>query len=142
MSMLANTTITFCCTDRQAAKNITFASSEITKAIAMRLEKRLLKKDIALSWVDESESPQMLIRVLEIDKGNQFLRWLLPFIAPANLSVDGYLAIENYEPMQFQHSQKGQVGLLGGSSRGLLKACAQRIADKIVKDTVRFSKNM
>ncbi len=128
-----NRVITSCCTDTDAEINLPFETSVITKELGARLEESL-----TLNWVDESESPELLVRVVKIDQGNQFLRWLLPFIAPATLEVKGHITIGDAAPQQFHHVKNKQVGFLGGSAEGMLKACARRVAAEITSDVRRY----
>jgi len=129
-------TISSCCTVKGAALTLSFDASDVVQELKNALDKKLLKKGIALLWREESDSPELYIRVIEINQGNQFLRWLLPFIAPAVLEIEGQVAVSGTRPQPFHYVQKAQVGLAGGSGRGMLKVCAQRAADKIVKDVL------
>lgn len=140
MSKVVSKTITSCCTDNGAALKLSFESSVITKKIVAILEKRLLKKGVGLNWVDEHASPDLLLRIVEINQGNQFLRWLLPFIAPATLEIEGQVAVESATPQQFHYVQRTQFGLLGGSARSMLMVCAQRVSERIANDVSRSLK--
>ena len=130
-------TISSCCTAQGAALNLSFDVSEVIQELKTALEKKLLKKGIALRWTDEAAASEVLIRIIAIEQGNQFLRWLLPFIAPAVLEVEGQVAVDGANPEPFHYVQKAQLGLAGGSAKGMLKVCAMRTADKIAGDVLR-----
>jgi hypothetical protein len=137
MSKEVNRMITACCLDSGAATKVSFDAAEITAELKTNLEKRLLDKGVAVRWSDQATSPQLLIRVVEIDQGNRFLRYLLPFIAPAVLEVEGQMAAGGSNPQELHYVQRGQVGLFGGSARGMLRVCAQRVAKKIASDVLQ-----
>jgi hypothetical protein len=137
MSRDPSKTINSSCTTQGAALTLSFDAAEVVQELKAALEKRLLKKGIALRWVEETASPEILIRVVSIDQGNQFLRWLLPFISPAVLEVEGQVAVAGAGPRPFHYVKKAQMGLAGGSAKGMLKVCATRTADKIADDVLR-----
>lgn len=136
MDQDADRTITSSCTLKGAATTLSFDPSEVVEELRTTLEKKLLKKHIALRWTDEAATPEVLVRVVEIDQGNQFLRYLLPFIAPAVLEVEGQVAVTGSGPRPFHYVQKAQIGLFGGSAKGMLKNCAERVAGKIAGEVL------
>jgi hypothetical protein len=137
MSNEVSRTITVCCSDSGAAFKVSFDAAEITAEIRTQLEKRLIKKGVAVRWGEQASSPELVIRVVAMDQGNRLLRYLLPFIAPAFLEVEGEMALAGSGPQQFHYVQRAQVGIFGGSAKGMLKVCAQRVANKITKDVLR-----
>jgi len=137
MSKEVNRMITARCSDSGAALTLSFDAAQITTEMKTSIERRLLKKGVAVRWSDQETSSELLIRVVAIDQGNQFLRWLLPFIAPAVLDVEGQVALGGSTPQQFHYTQRAQVGLFGGSAQSMLKVCAQRVADKIAGEVLR-----
>ena len=141
MSRDITQTITSCCSANGAALNLSFDASEILEQMTKRLENRLLKKGNALQWVEDAGAAQLAIRVVEIDQGNQFLRWLLPFIAPAVVEVEGEIRTGGAQPQSFHYVQRAQMGLFGGAARGMLKICATRVADRIASDVVRAQRS-
>jgi hypothetical protein len=120
------------CSESGAALKIKFPATDVTAELRARLEKTLGKKGVAVRWNDKGPA-EVNIRVVRIDQGNQALRYLLPFIAPAVMEVEGKSTVAG-KSRDFHYVQKAQMGLLGGSAHGMLKVCAQRIADKIAKD--------
>jgi len=136
MSRDVSKTISSCCTAQGAALNLSFDVSEVVQELKSALEKKLLKKGIALRWTDEAVGSEVIIRIISIEQGNQFLRWLLPFIAPAVLEVEGQVAVGSAKPEPFHYVQRAQIGLAGGSAKGMLKVCATRTADKIAGDVL------
>jgi len=137
MSKEVSRTITARCSDTGAALKVSFDAAYITGEIKTSIEKRLLKKGVAVRWSDQEAGSELFVRIVAIDQGNQFLRWLLPFIAPAVLEVEGQVAVAGSTPQEFHYTQRAQMGLLGGSARSMLNVCAQRVADKIVGDVLR-----
>jgi hypothetical protein len=119
---------------------MSFDAEEITSEIKTTLEKRLLKKGVAVQWSEQETTSELQIRVVEMNQGNRFLRYLLPFIAPAFLEVEGQIALADSSPQQLHYIQRAQIGLFGGSARGMLKVCAQGIAAKIARDALRSLK--
>lgn len=137
MSREISRTITACCSDGGAAFTVSFDAAEISAEIKACLEKRLLKKGVAVKWSEQPASPELNIRVVAMDQGNQFLRYLLPFIAPAVLEVEGELALAAGSIQQLHYIQRAQMGLFGGSARSMLKVCAQGVAAKIAGEVIR-----
>ena len=101
------------------------------------LEKRLGKKGIGVNWSETAESADVSVRFVEIDKGNQFLRYMLPFIAPAVVEVEGHVSPGGSSGRPFHFVQKAQVGILGGGAKSMLTVCASAAADKISKEILK-----
>lgn len=137
MSREVNRTVAAWCSDSGAALKLSFPVDQITAELKASVEKRLLKKGVGLRWSNDDAASEITIRIVAIDQGNQFLRWLLPFIAPAVLEVEGEIRLAGNAPQPFNYTQRAQIGALGGTARGMLKVCAQRVADKIAGDVVR-----
>jgi hypothetical protein len=134
-------TITACCSDSGAALKVSFDAATITAAVRKNLQGRLLKKGIDVQWSEQESNPELLIRIVEMNQGNQFLRYLLPFIAPARLEVEGQVALAGSMPEQIHYVQRAQVGLFGGSGQSMLKTCAERVAKNIASDVLRHLKS-
>lgn len=130
-------TITGHCTTEGAALTVSFDPEIIVDALKKRLEKRLGKKGIGVKWSDTAESADVSVRFVEIDKGNQFLRYMLPFIAPAVVEVEGHVSPGGSAPRSFHFVQKAQVGLFGGGAKSMLTVCANVAADKIAKEILK-----
>jgi hypothetical protein len=141
MGQELNRTIAACCSDSGAALKLSFDAADITAQIRTSLEKRLLKKGVAVRWTEQATDSELLIRVVEMHQGNRFLRYMLPFIAPAVLEVEGQITPGGSSPQQFHYVQRAQMGLFGGSAKGMLKVCAQRVANKIAGDVLRSLKS-
>jgi hypothetical protein len=129
-------TITAGISDVGAALKVSFDAAEITAEMKASLEKRLLKKGVAVRWSGEEKDSELFVRIVEMNQGNQLLRYLLPFIAPAYVEVEGRRAIAGSSPQPLHYLQRAQVGLLGGSAKSMLKVCTQRIADKIAGEVL------
>lgn len=137
MSASVDKTISAWCSDSGAALTVSFDAAQITSEMKKNIEKRLLKKGVTLRWNDEEAGSDLVVRVVAMDQGNQFLRWLLPFIAPAVLEVEGQVGLDGSAPKPFHYNQRAQMGLLGGSAQGMLKVNAQRVGHKIADDVLR-----
>jgi len=121
-----------------AALTMSFDVMELVDEMKNRIEKRLLKKNIAVQW-QTSGAAALQIHLVAVNQGNQFLRWLIPFVAPAVFDVQGQIAVGGNQPQPFHYIQKAHFGLFGGSPRYMLKVCTRRAADKIAKDVARAS---
>jgi len=119
-----------------AALTLSFDPVEVVQEFRNALNTRLLKKGFTLNWTDDCENPHILIRLVSVDQGNQFLRWLLPFIAPAVLEVEGQVTVGGTKPQQFHFVQRAQMGIAGGSARHMLKVCATRSAHRVAADVL------
>ena len=120
-----------------AALSVTFDASAIELKLSQELEKRLGKKGIQLVWQNSPETAELRVRFVELDQGNRFLRYMLPFISPAVAIVEGELAAAGSAPVPFNFTRKAQFGLFGGSAQGMLQACAVSLAADIAKGVVR-----
>jgi hypothetical protein len=125
------------CTHLGADIVMSFDAGDVTQRIKTKLAKKLGKKGVALYWTHETDSPEIVIRVLRIDQGNQLVRYLCPFIAPAVVEVEGRAAIGGAAPRRFRCVQKAQIGFFGGSARGMLNFCADRVGGKIAKEILK-----
>lgn len=137
MNKEVSRTITACCADSGAALKVSFDAAEITAGMRTSLEKRLMRKGVAVRWTEQATGSELLIRVVEADQANRFLRYMLPFIAPPFLEVEGQIALAGSSPQEFHCVQRAQIRLFGGAANSMLKACAQRIANKIASDVRR-----
>ena len=134
----ATRTVVAFCTDAQAAPGSFVLAQNVVESFRTRLGRRLLKKGIAVQWNAEAAGTELMVRIVTIDPGNQFLRWLLPFVAPAVVQIEGQLGPSSPNPQPFQYTHRAHFGLAGGPSRGMLRTCAHGIADKIARDVVRW----
>ncbi len=125
------------CTLDGATLNVKFEASELRVKLQQELEKRLGKKQAGVQWTEKAEGADFRIRFVEVEQGNQFLRYLLPFIAPAVIEVEGDVTQVGQPPAPFHYVQKAQVGLFGGSARSMLGNCASQLANKIAKEIQR-----
>jgi hypothetical protein len=130
-------TINASCSDSQAALNVSFDATLILDELQKSIEKRLAKKGIGVQWNDEEAGCDLVVRVIAMEQGSQLLRYILPFISPAILEVGGQVTLDGAAPERFHYVQKAQVGLFGGSAKGMLKVNAQRVGDKIAKEVLR-----
>lgn len=131
-----SSSITGDCSLDGAALNLSFNASEIVDHLRNELEGRLTKKGITVCWENNSPAPQLKIQVVQVDEGNQFVRWLIPFIAPAVLEVKGEVSVNGARVRAFHHIQRAQIGLLGGSARHMLEVCSGRLARNIAREVL------
>jgi len=124
---------------KDAAVTMSFDVMELVEEMKKVLEKRLLKKGIPVHWQASTDSAGLQLRLVSVDQGNQFLRWLIPFVAPAVLELEGQIAFTGKSPEPFHYIQRAHFGLFGGTPRSMLKICASRVAVKIAKDVLRVS---
>jgi hypothetical protein len=129
--------ITVCCMMKLASTKLSFEPTEIIVLIREKLEKRLLKKGFAVRWAPQTEDPTLLVHLVRIDEGSQLLRYIVPFIAPAVIEVEGRVKRPDAMADSFRYVQKAQVGLLGGAARGMMKVNADRVSAKITKNVVK-----
>jgi hypothetical protein len=129
--------ITVCCMMKLEASNLSYEPSELISQLREKLQKRLLKKGFAPEWVPATEDPTLLVRMVRIDEGSQVMRYIMPFIAPAVLEVEGRVNGTADAPRAFRYVQKAQVGLFGGSARSMMNVNADRVSAKIVKDVLK-----
>lgn len=66
------------------------------------------------------------------------MRYIIPFVSPAIMEVEGRVATPNARQLKFV--QKAQVGLFGGSTVGMMTVNADRLATKIAKEVVKAHK--
>jgi hypothetical protein len=98
------------------------------------LTKKLAKKGIEMSWSDSTANCEVEIRVLKVQQGNQFLRWLFPFIAPAVVEIEGQFALPGLPCQPFHRTETAQVGFLGGSASHMVGTCIDRLAYQLAYD--------
>jgi hypothetical protein len=133
MSKEVTRTVSSCCTLKDTGHALPFDSFDVVEWVKGMMEKKLRKKGIALRWTNAWDSPELVVNLVEIDPGNQALRWLVPFVSPAVLAVEGKIALSGSPPQSFHYVHKVHFGLFGGTPKSMLKICADRIAKKIIK---------
>jgi hypothetical protein len=133
MSKEVNRTVSSCCTLKDTGSALPFDSFDVVEWVKGMMEKKLLKKGIALRWTNAWDSPELVVNLVEIDPGNQALRWLVPFVSPAVLEVEGKITFSGSPPQPFHYVQKVHFGLFGGTPKSMLKVCADRITKKIIQ---------
>jgi hypothetical protein len=132
-------THTVCCMMKLSASNLSYEPSELIMTLREKLEKRLTKKGFTVQWVPATQNPSLLVQMTRPDEGSQAQRYLLPFISPAVMDVEGRISLNGAQPQPFQHSQRAHFGLFGGTARSMMTNNADRIAAKIVKQVLRMT---
>jgi hypothetical protein len=140
MAQGAPVPITVCCMMKLTSSNLSYEPSELIMQLRERLEKRLTKKGFTVQWVPATQNPTLLVQLTRLDEGSQALRYLLPFISPAVMDVEGRININGAQAHPFQYTQRAQFGLFGGTARSMMNNNADRLAVKIVKDVLRVTR--
>lgn len=108
------------------------------ETFAKRMKKRY---DVCLGPSATSDAPNVEVRVVNINAGSRFLRYLLLFIAGKTcFEVEGHAAGETGEKRDFSFRHRSSGGLFGGNSLGLLKSDARRVAKKVAKLTLKLAR--
>jgi len=129
--------VTAHCSLRDADVTLSFSPSEVAERFRRELAKRLGKKEVELAWRREPRGAEVRIRFVRIDEGNQFLRWLVPFIAPAVVEIEGEVALRGHEPRPFEYVRKAHFGFFGGTPQYMVGVCADRLARGLAKEILR-----
>jgi hypothetical protein len=126
--------ITVCCMMKLESVNLSIEPTVLIEALREKLAKRLRKKGFAMDQVPQTADPTLLVHLVSIDEGSRLMRYIMPFVSPAVMVVEGRVKGAGPEPRKFRHVQKAQVGFLGGSTLGMMKVNADRLAARIVKE--------
>lgn len=124
-------TLTAHCSIREAEVKLGGPKAEILQDLKVEIEKRLGKKGITVQWLDATQSPELAMSLLRIDEGNQLLRYLVPFLAPAIVEIEGQVRVDSQEPREFRSTRRANFGLFGGSPKGMLHACNVQVAKDV-----------
>ena len=106
--------------------------------VQKRLSKKLEKKGITIAWQDTPGTCQLWLFFVEVDRGNQFLRWLLPFSAPAVVKFRMALTTGQSPPEDAMYEGSAQLGLVGGFASSMIRVAADRAANKAAKTVSRW----
>ena len=117
--------------------NYAGSTEELMDRMIKRLTKLLAKKGITLMLASAPQEAELHIRIVQIEQGNQLLRYLLPFIAPAFVELEVDCKAAGTTPETLFYKQTAQVGLFGGTASGMLGVCVDRIAGRMTKDLVK-----
>jgi hypothetical protein len=126
-------TLTAHCSIRETEVKLNRPTAEILKDLKSEVEKRLSKKGISVEWIDATQTPELALRLVRIDEGNQLLRYLLPFLAPAVVAIEGQVSVDSQEPREFQSTRRAHFGLFGGTAKAMLHVCNVQVAKDITK---------
>jgi hypothetical protein len=126
-------TLTAHCSIRETEAKLSLPKAEILQDLKAEIEKRLGKKGITVQWLDATQTPELAMNLVRIDEGNQLLRYLVPFPAPAIVAVEGQVAVDSREPRGFQSTRRANFGVFGGSAKGMLHVCNVQIAKDVTK---------
>jgi hypothetical protein len=131
MASVEKRSIKACCSGTGAVLKVSFDGAQIGQELASHISKFLQSKGIICSWNDESEEPELLVRVVRMDQGSQLLRYFLAFSSPAVLEVEGRVMIDAETTRPFHITERANVGIMGGSGLAMLKKCAYHVAIKV-----------
>jgi hypothetical protein len=130
-------TLTAHCSIREIEVKLGRPTAEILGDLKLEIQKRLGKKGITVQWLDATQSPELAINLLRIDEGNQLLRYLIPFSAPAIVAIEGQVRVDSQEPRDFEKTRRANFGLFGGTPKSMLHYCNVLIAKDITKEVAR-----
>ena len=118
-----------------AALNVSSDSCDAAKIrdyLADEISARLRKKDIEVHW-QGVEGANIVLRFIRIEQGNQLLRYIVPFSAPARCDVEGTLLMTHSGPRPFFFERRADLSIFGGASGYMLRVCARRSADDVAQ---------
>jgi len=101
------------------------------------LSRKLDRPGIEVVWREAASAGDLRIQFVRIDKGNQLVRHLVPFLAPASVEIKGSYQIPKNGSIPFHHVEKTSFGLFGGSARHMLGVCVDRLALQLAHDVSR-----
>ncbi len=133
-------TVSASCTANLVPSVFTFDPYPVIAEFKIYLSKLLFKKGIQILWVEESARPDLYIRYTEVNEGNQLLRIFIPFSAPAIIKADVHLRGADSTVTLYRITARMHLGLLGGWSKHMIRACAGKLAKKIVCDVFKFGR--
>ena len=117
-----------------AAVNYGGDAGALMQRMMNRVTKLLKKKGIALSQQAAGEVVPLRVRVVQIEQGNQLMRYFLPFLSPAFVEIEAELDVPSGGSESFFYKKAAQFGLFGGSASGMLGVCVDRVATDLSKD--------
>ena len=110
--------------------------SELTRRLESSLSSKLARRGIDVVWCT-SLHPELQIQFVRIAKGNQFLRYLIPFLAPASVEIKGAYPAADTASATFHHTERASIGIFGGSTRHMLGVCVDRLAIQLANNISR-----
>lgn len=116
-----------------------FDVSPAMEQIAIGFAKKLGKKyDVQIVSAVPAEGPYALVRLVNVDEGNRFLRYFLTLFAGKTvLEVEGTTRSITAKTTPYAHKHKGTGGIGGGSGISLLKASGMYLGKKIAKQVLK-----
>jgi hypothetical protein len=113
---------------------VSFDPGEVIESLLSNLGKQLRKRFDVNVGPAQAGTPAIVIRLLQMDEGNRFLRYFLTLFAGATrLTIDGYVLDRMGQGIPFNLEHRCRAGIFGGSGNGLLKTSAAVLAGKIAK---------
>ena len=120
-----------------------FDTSEIVSELHITLEKQLAKQGLILGQGSMENEVVVKGRFVRIDEGDRLLRYFLTFLAgKAAVEVEGELFYRGRKVAALHAVEKRSAGLFGGSSKGLVRLCANSCGQRIVKQVVSNLNNL
>ena len=118
-----------------------FETTDITNLFQETLKQRLEKKGLSMQQSDAGVQIVLRGRVVNIDEGNRWLRYLLTFLGGKTVfEAEGEIIINGVTSGEFHSIKKSGIGVFGGSSQGLLKVNAKAAAKEITNQVVNTLK--
>jgi hypothetical protein len=124
---------------RGAVVSEAFDVLPVMEALAQAFAKKMRSRyDVQIVSKAPESAPSAVIRLARIDEGNQFLRYFLTFLAGKTvLEVTGNVRSASGTQVTIHETHKGMAGLMGGSSKSLIKASAKYLGTKIAKKALK-----
>jgi hypothetical protein len=120
---------------------LSYDIEQVMDRIRQTVDKKLKKKNIDVHWSDQDGDVAVLIRLIRVDEGKQFMRWLIPFSAPAvviadvDVSIRGAGGGDDFDSINADG--RAHFGFFGGSPTQMVGVSADRVATQIAKAMIQ-----
>jgi hypothetical protein len=126
-------------TDDEASVHADFPTQGILEAFVEGFAMKMREKfNVRCGMAPQAEAPNVFVRVIRIDEGSRFLRYMLPFIGvfiggATTFEVDGHFLKPQGMKQKFHHKLRGYWGLFGGCSKALLARAGRSAGARTAK---------
>jgi hypothetical protein len=117
---------------RGAAISSPHVGDGVRVKIADELTKQLRSAGRTLKWMQQPNGASLVIRLIQVEAGNQFLRYMIPFASPAVVEIEGDLLLPA-GLQSFHMIRKTHFSILGGGGGYMTRVCAARLAAGVRK---------
>lgn len=115
-----------------AAVSSSAVGDGVCKTLIDQMTKQCQKSGLRIRWRDDANGACLLLRLVQVDEGSQFLRYMIPFSSPAIVEVEGELLTQS-GPHPIHLARKAHFSVFGGTGRYMTRVCASRIAGGLQK---------